>query len=143
MCRSWLCAITLAVIATTTSSGRVAAHAGPSNSFVITETTEDVRTAVSSGVDGLVHVWREGAAAREVVELVARRKVFVVPTLATPDGFVPGSGTALANDPRLRPFLADAAVARLRGPARGPMLGNIDPYLASPPPRPMSPRRFA
>jgi hypothetical protein len=36
MCRSWLCAITLAVIATTTSSGRVAAHAGPSNSFVIT-----------------------------------------------------------------------------------------------------------
>jgi imidazolonepropionase-like amidohydrolase len=116
---------------TTTEALVHAAHVRGMLAVAHVETTEDVRSAVSSGVDGLVHVWRKGGAAREVVELVARRKVFVVPTLATPDGFVPGSGTALATDPRLRPFLAQAAVARLRGPARGPMLANIDPYLTA------------
>jgi imidazolonepropionase-like amidohydrolase len=95
------------------------------------ENIQDVRSAVASGVDGLAHVWREGGAAPEVAELVARRKVFVIPTLATPDGFVKGSGGTLADDPWLRPFLTDAIKGRLTGRVQGSALDNIDPMLAA------------
>jgi imidazolonepropionase-like amidohydrolase len=95
------------------------------------ENTDDVRVAVMSDVDGLAHVWREGGAAPEIAQLVARHHVFVIPTLATPDGMVKGSGATLAGDPRLRPFLTDTVVARLTGRGQGPALENIDPMLAA------------
>jgi imidazolonepropionase-like amidohydrolase len=95
------------------------------------ESIQDVRTAVMSGVDGLAHVWREGGAAPEVAELVARRNVFVVPTVVAPEGFVKGSGTLLADDSRWRAFLTDAVRARLTGPVRGPVFENIDAMLAA------------
>lgn len=94
------------------------------------ETTDDVRIAVESGVDGLAHVWRQGGAAPEIVQLVAARNVFVVPTLAVPDGFVAGSGTTLANDSRLRPYFSEETIARLTGRASGPVLENIESYLS-------------
>ena len=65
------------------------------------ENLNDVRIAVTSGVDGLAHIWREGGDAPEVARLVVDHHVFVVPTLVVPDGFVPGTGAALAADPRL------------------------------------------
>lgn len=95
------------------------------------ESTDDVRIAVGSGVDGLVHIWRQGGAAPAVAELVAQRKVFVIPTVATPDGFVKGSGVPLATDPRLRPFLSDSITKRLASRAQGPVLENIEPFLAA------------
>jgi imidazolonepropionase-like amidohydrolase len=78
-----------------------ASHAHGLLAIAHIESTDDVRIAVESGVDGLAHVWRQGGPAPEIAELVARRNVFVIPTLATPDGFVLGSGTTLADDPRL------------------------------------------
>jgi imidazolonepropionase-like amidohydrolase len=115
----------------TTSALVRAAHSLGMLVIAHVESLDDVRIAVEGGVDGLAHIWREGGAAPEVATLVARRNVFVIPTLATPDGLVAGSGTALAADPRLRAFLTDAVTARLTGPVRGPALENIDPMLAA------------
>ena len=70
------------------------------------ENLNDVRIAVTSGVDGLAHIWREGGDAPDVARLVVDHHVFVVLTLAVPDGFVPGTGAALAADRRLKPFLS-------------------------------------
>ena len=108
-----------------------AAHALDMRAIAHVESTDDVRTAVMSGVDGLAHVWRQGGAAPEIAQLVAGRKVFVVPTLVTPDGFVKGTGASLAEDPRLRPFLTEAVRARLTGAVQGPPLPNLDPMLAA------------
>lgn len=64
------------------------------------ETLEDVALALSAGVDGLVHVWRQGGANAEIAERVARQGVFVGATLSIPDGFTPEKRAALAADPR-------------------------------------------
>ena len=96
------------------------------------ENLNDVRVAVTSGVDGLAHIWREGGDAPDVARLVADRRVFVVPTLAVPDGFVPGTGVTLAADPRLKPFLSADLVRHMnefgRSPS-APVLRNIDSFI--------------
>lgn len=115
----------------TTSALVRAAHSLGMLVIAHVESLDDVRIAVEGGVDGLAHIWREGGAAPELATLVAHRNVFVIPTLATPDGLVAGAGAALFADPRLRAFLTDAATARLTGPVRGPALENIAPMLAA------------
>src|SRR5262249_10898476 len=66
---------------------------------------------------------------------IVRNHVFVVPTLAAPDGFVPGTGAELAADPRLKPFLSPALTRRLTGetppPIPAPVRQNIEPELAA------------
>ncbi|MBC7791410.1 MAG: amidohydrolase family protein [Anaerolineae bacterium] len=106
-----------------------AAHSRGMVAVAHVESTEDVRIAVSSGVDGLAHIWREGGAAPDIAELVARKNVFVIPTLATPEGFVKNSGVSLANDSRLRPFLSDTIIALLSGSAKGPVIEDFKPFL--------------
>jgi len=96
------------------------------------ESLEDVRIAVRSGIDGLVHVWRLGGADPEVAQLVADAGVFVVPTLSVPDGFVHSEeGSVLADDPALQPLLSERVLALLRRDANGPNLDNIDGHLAA------------
>jgi imidazolonepropionase-like amidohydrolase len=98
------------------------------------ENLSDVRIAVTSGVDGLAHIWREGGDAPEVARLVADRHVFVIPTLAVPDGSVPGTGGALAADPRLKPFLSAELIRHMDGSDRSasaPIFKNIDPFIAA------------
>jgi imidazolonepropionase-like amidohydrolase len=98
------------------------------------ENLNDVRIAVTSGVDGLAHIWREGGDAPDVARLVADRRVFVVPTLAVPDGFVPGAGATLAADRRLKPFLSADLVRHMNGFDRSPstpVLRNIDPFITA------------
>lgn len=80
------------------------------------ETLDDVRIAINSGVDGMAHVWREDTPALDVVAQVVARGMFVIPTPAVFDGFIPESGAALVADPRLAPFLSDAARGRLLRP---------------------------
>ena len=108
-----------------------AAHSRGMVAVAHVESTEDVRIAVSSGVDGLAHIWREGGAAPAVADLVVQNNVFVIPTLATPEGFVRNTGVTLATDPRLRPFLSDSLVARLTGSAKGPAIDDFEPFLAA------------
>jgi imidazolonepropionase-like amidohydrolase len=99
------------------------------------ENLEDAHIAVTSGVDGLAHVWRVGGAAPDLAGLIVERHVFVVPTLATPDSFIPGTGAALAADPRIKPFLPRALAERLIGdplvPGSVSLQENIDQELAA------------
>jgi imidazolonepropionase-like amidohydrolase len=111
-----------------------AAHARGMLVVAHIESLSDVRIAVTSGVDGLVHIWREGGDAPEVARLIADRHVFVVPTLAVPDGFVPGTGKALAADPRLKPFLSTELIRHMDGSDRSasaPIFKNIDPFIVA------------
>ena len=110
-----------------------AAHAHGLLVVAHVENLNDVRIAVTSGVDGLAHVWREGGEAPEVARLVADHHVFVVPTLAVPDGFVPGRGAALAADRRLKPFLSGELIRHMDGSERSPsapVSRNIDSIVA-------------
>ncbi len=93
-----------------------AAHAAGLLAVAHVETLADVELAVSSGVDGLAHVWRIGGADATIVHRVAEHKVFVIPTLGVSDGMLPGGRESLLNDPRFIGFLSDGAKEHLTQP---------------------------
>lgn len=97
-----------------------AAHARSLRVVAHIESADDARLAVESGVDGLAHVWRDRGVAPDLSGLLAERGVFVVATLAVPDGFVEGAGARLASDGRLRPFLSPEAITRFSSPQYPP-----------------------
>jgi len=119
------------------STARALVEAGHKRGMLVAhiENLQDVRTALSAGVDGFAHTWRQGGAAPDLAGLIVRNHVFVVPTPAAPDGFVPGTGAELAADPRLKPFLSPALTRRLTGetppPIPAPVRQNIEPELAA------------
>ena len=84
-----------------------AAHAQGMLAVAHVETLRDVEIALAAGIDGLAHSWRQGPASREVARGLAERRVFVVATLAVPDGFLPESRAALLADPRLQGVLSE------------------------------------
>jgi imidazolonepropionase-like amidohydrolase len=111
----------------------IAAHAHGLLVVAHIESLDDVRIAVNSGVDGLAHIWR-GGDEPDLAKLVADHRVFVIPTLAVPDGFIPGNGAAFASDPRIKPFLSAEAQRHLDGldrTASTPVFRNIDPLVAA------------
>lgn len=73
------------------------------------------RDAIESGADGLVHLFLDAAPDKGFVELVARNKAFVIPTLTVLES-VSGemSGTSLVSDARLAPWVGRAGVANLK-----------------------------
>lgn len=79
------------------------------------ESTDDARTVAESGGDGLAHAWRDKGDSPETAELLAKRRLFVIPTAAIPDAFS-GGATQLLADARLRPYLPDSIVARFQKP---------------------------
>jgi imidazolonepropionase-like amidohydrolase len=97
-----------------------AAHARHMLVLAHIENLDDVKTVLAGGVDGLAHVWREGGADPEIIRRVVQQRVFVVPTLAVTDAFVPGSAAALAADPRFEPFLLGPVKERLLRPPSSP-----------------------
>ena len=117
-------------------TARALVNAGQAHGLLVVahiESPDDVRIAVNSGVDGLAHIWR-GGDEPDLAKLVADHHVFVIPTLAVPEGFIPGNGAALASDPRLKPFLSPEAKRHLDGldrTASTPVLPNIDPMIAA------------
>lgn len=89
---------------------RALVEAGKSHSLLVVahvETPEDVRTAVEADVDGLAHVWRTPGAPPEIIDLIASRDVFVIPTLSVPGAVDYEARGALAEDPAIRPYLED------------------------------------
>ena len=78
------------------------------------ESLEDVNIALATGVDGLMHVWRRGGPSPDTARRLAEAKVFVVPTLAVPDGFLRASRENLLADPRFQSVLSDSIRDHLR-----------------------------
>ncbi len=65
-------------------------------------------TAVSHGVDGLVHIFIDSLASEEFVELAVARGIFVVGTLNAEESFITtDGGAALIDDPDLGPYLTE------------------------------------
>ncbi|MCC6196966.1 MAG: amidohydrolase family protein [Burkholderiales bacterium] len=98
--------------ATNLSAARVkdlvaAAHAQGMLAVAHVETLRDVEAALAGGIDGLAHAWRQGEPSADLARRLAEAKVFVIPTLAVPDGFLRESRTALLVDPRLQGAITD------------------------------------
>jgi imidazolonepropionase-like amidohydrolase len=91
-----------------------AAHAAGMLAVAHVESLDDVNIALAAGVDGLMHVWRRGGASPDVARRLAERKVFVVPTLAVPDGFLPEGRASLLADPRFQSVLSNPIKEHLR-----------------------------
>lgn len=83
-----------------------AAHARGMLAVAHVETLEDVEIALASGIDGLAHVWRRGGYNLDVARRLVAKNVFVVPTLAVVEGFLPDGRAELLADARLQPYLS-------------------------------------
>lgn len=92
-----------------------AAHLRGARAVVHVTTQERATAAIEAGADGLVHIFSDREPEPGFAPLLARRKAFVVPTLSVVESTtgVP-SGSGLADDPRLAPFLLPDEVANLR-----------------------------
>jgi imidazolonepropionase-like amidohydrolase len=90
-----------------------AAHSRGMLAVAHVETIGDVEIALVSGIDGLAHVWRRGGYNSDISRRIAAQNVFVIATLAIPDGFLPEGRAALLADPRLQPFLSSRAKEQL------------------------------
>ena len=84
-----------------------AAHAQGLLAVAHVETLRDVEAALAGGVDGLAHSWRQGEPSRDVARRLADAKVFVIATLAVPDGFIRESRAALLADPRFQDAITE------------------------------------
>jgi imidazolonepropionase-like amidohydrolase len=81
---------------------------------------DDVDVALSGGIDGLMHIWRRGGANPDMARRIASQGVFVAPTLATPDGFIPDSRAGLLADRRFLLFLSSSLKNHLMKPFNSP-----------------------
>jgi imidazolonepropionase-like amidohydrolase len=77
------------------------------------ESGEDTRVAVESGVDGLVHHWRDGGARPDLAELIVRHDVFVMPTPTALDGILRIGPDLMLTDPLIVPYLSELSRRQL------------------------------
>jgi imidazolonepropionase-like amidohydrolase len=98
-------------------------HANGMKAIAHVETLADVEVALAAGVDGLAHVWRRGGANADLARRIRERGVFVIATLAIPDGFLQGR-TRLRDDPRFDGRLSAALRDHLTRPFTPPVAGN-------------------
>jgi imidazolonepropionase-like amidohydrolase len=85
-----------------------AAHASHLVAVAHVETLDDVRIALASGVDAVVHTWRREGAQPEMARQVVERGTLVMPVLAPPDSFLPEGRAGLLSDPRFQGVLSEA-----------------------------------
>jgi imidazolonepropionase-like amidohydrolase len=102
-----------------------AAHAQGMLAVAHVETLRDVEVALEAGIDGLAHSWRQGAPSADLARRLAGRNVFVIATLAVPDGFLRESREALLADPRFQDSITDAIRQHLRRDFRSPVPPSI------------------
>jgi len=114
-----------------------AAHSRGLLAVAHVETLEDVEIALASGIDGLAHVWRRGGFNLDIARRLAAKGVFVIPTLAFVEGFLPDARAALLADPLLQPFLSSRMKEHLsrsfaaRTPAaRSDPRASLDAHIA-------------
>jgi imidazolonepropionase-like amidohydrolase len=89
------------------------------------------RGVARAGADGLAHVFSDSVIDPDLAEEIARRKLFVIPTLSIHHAFEGGNFRAtLAADERIAPFLTPAQRAAQTGPPPSTQQGPMAPYLA-------------
>jgi imidazolonepropionase-like amidohydrolase len=102
-----------------------AAHAAGLRAVVHASAQEAARESLRDGADGLVHVFQDQPADAQLVALAKVRGAFVVPTLTVIAGFS-GERSALADDPRLAPWLSagqrETLAARMHDGAGDPAM---------------------
>src|SRR4051794_35974997 len=92
-----------------------AAHQRKKLAVVHVSTEDAAKEAIEAGADGLVHIFTDRAPEPGFAELVKKHKAFVTPTLTVVESTTgTPSGKALADDPRLAPYLKDDEAANLR-----------------------------
>ncbi len=70
--------------------------------------------AVDNGVDALMHVFVDEPISSDLTSKIARKGIFVVPTLSVEESFVdPSGGAELVADPDLGPYLTADEIAYL------------------------------
>lgn len=94
-------------------------------------TIESSRTAIRSGVDGLVHVFMDQPHTQDIVDLIAASGAFVVPCVVLNASMMGISGAAFAADPRVSSRLNPAWLATIRGSYDRYPYGDLDDVLAS------------
>jgi imidazolonepropionase-like amidohydrolase len=99
------------------------AHANRMKAIAHVETLADVDVALAAGVDGLAHVWRRGGANTDIARAITQRGVFVIATLAIPDGFLDGRAR-LRDDPRFKGRLSAPLLDHLTRPFTAPLAGS-------------------
>ena len=97
-----------ALVTTAQARGRLA--------VVHASAQEAARESLRDGANGLVHVFQDAVADDDFVALARERGAFVVPTLTVVAGFS-GEHSALAEDPRVSPWLSDEQRSTLTGRA--------------------------
>lgn len=99
------------------SAAVAAAHRRGKLAIVHVLTEPAARKAIAAGADGIAHLFADAPPSPELVAQMRRRHAFaittLIPVLAT---LGQPTGPALADDPRLAPFLSPGARTRLRAP---------------------------
>ncbi|HEY2291136.1 MAG TPA: amidohydrolase family protein [Thermoanaerobaculia bacterium] len=92
-----------------------AAHQRGKLAVVHVSTEDAAKEAIEAGADGLVHIFTDRAPEPGFANLVKKHKAFVTPTLTVVESTTgTPSGKALADDPRLAPYLKADEAANLR-----------------------------
>jgi imidazolonepropionase-like amidohydrolase len=83
-----------------------AAHARGKLAVVHVLSEEQARTAIEAGADGLAHLFVGPTVSRSFIQLVARRRAFVIPTLTILHGICgKPTGASIVTDSLLRPYI--------------------------------------
>ncbi|HEX2210420.1 MAG TPA: CIA30 family protein [Longimicrobium sp.] len=92
-----------------------AAHARGLLAVAHVATLRAAREVLEAGVDGLAHVWADKPPDEAFCRWIAERGAFVCPTLCALQGTLGrASGAAIADDPRVAPFLSERSRMNLR-----------------------------
>ena len=84
-----------------------ASHRHGSLAVVHVMTKKVASEAISSGADGLMHIFADTPIDEELIQAALRHKIFVVPTLCAIESIAGSSGgPAISEDPQLAPFLS-------------------------------------
>ena len=94
-------------------------------------TVDGALRAAKAGVDCLGHLFLDRPHTAEVVAEIARRDVFVIPTLTVANTAFGNSGAVFASDPRVASKLSDRWLESLRGSANVYPQGRLEYAFAS------------
>jgi imidazolonepropionase-like amidohydrolase len=111
--------------ATAAAAVIAAAHEAGLRAVVHASAQDAARESLRDGADGLVHVFQDQPADEDFIALAKTRGAFVVPTLTVIAGFS-GERSALAEDPRLAPWLSAGQRETLAGRMHA---GAADPAM--------------